>query len=155
MKSKTVIIIIGAAVIGIELMIISQNYFNARNLPPQAEVKNPAPAKINKWETKIDEQGNVAVEVTPQGLEPQSSEWKFSVVMETHTVELDQDMTGIAVLIDDKGTEYKPLNWEGAPPGGHHRSGALLFKAISPLPKTIELKISGIDGAVRSFIWQL
>lgn len=75
--------------------------------------------------------------------------------MDTHSVELDQDVAKIAALVDDSGKEYKPLRWEGTPVGGHHREGSLVFNRITPTPKFVELKISGIGGVARSFIWQL
>ena len=74
--------------------------------------------------------------------------------MNTHSVELDQDMTKVAILIDNQGKEYKALNWEG-PSGGHHREGVLIFSQITSIPKSIELKISDIGDVVRSFVWQL
>lgn len=105
------------------------------------------------WETKIDDQDNVSVVVTPLDLSPQSVEWRFDVGMNTHSVELNQDMTKIAVLVDDQGKEYKPLAWTG-PTGGHHREGTLTFARITPTPKSIELKITGIADVVRTFVWQ-
>lgn len=108
-----------------------------------------------KWETKTDEQASVTVTVTPiVDISLQSKEWKFDVVMDTHSVELDQDLLKITVLVDDRGKEYKPLNWEGLV-GGHHREGMLTFNQITPLPKSIEIKISDVGGVVRSFMWQL
>ena len=73
--------------------------------------------------------------------------------MDTHSIELDQDMTKIAKLVDDQGKEYKPTAWNG-PTGSHHREGMLIFNQITPIPKSLELKISGIGGVVRSFIWK-
>ena len=75
--------------------------------------------------------------------------------MDTHSVELDQDMIKIAIIVDDQGKEYKPIRWEGAEAGGHHREGVLIFSQITPTPKSVELKISSISDVVRSFIWQL
>src|SRR3989344_2074671 len=72
-----------------------------------------------KWESKIDEQASVTVTVTPSDLSLESNEWKFDVVLSTHTVELDQDMTEVAILTGDSGKEYSPARWEGAPAGGH------------------------------------
>ena len=106
-----------------------------------------------KWETKTDDQVSVTVVITPTDLSPQSTEWKFDIGMNTHSVELDQDMMKSVVLIDDQGKEYKPLKWEG-PVGGHHREGVLTFNRIMPTPKSIEMKVSGIGDVVRSFTWQ-
>lgn len=117
-------------------------------------VVNQQADSSQKWETKTEEQASVTVVVTPIDLSPDSKEWKFDVGMNTHSVELDQDMTKIAVLVDDKGKEYKPISWDG-PIGGHHREGVLIFNEVTPTPKSVELKISGIGDVVRSFTWQL
>lgn len=109
---------------------------------------------VQKWESKVDDQASVTVTITPTLISEESKEWKFDVVMDTHSVELDQDMTKVAVLIDEQGKEYKALNWEG-PAGGHHREGILTFIKITPFPKSVELKISDIGGVVRIFNWQL
>lgn len=107
-----------------------------------------------KWESKIDEQAAVTITVTPVDISSELREWKFDVVMSTHSVELDQDMTEVAVLIDDSGREYEPLRWEGAPLGGHHREGVLSFSAIQPMPKSVEINIKDIGGIPeRSFTW--
>ena len=107
-----------------------------------------------KWESKVDDQANVTVTVTPTVLSTESEEWKFDVVMDTHSVELDQDMTQIAIIINEQGKEYKAQSWDG-PTGGHHREGILTFSKITPTPKSVELKISDIGGVVRTFNWQL
>lgn len=106
------------------------------------------------WETKTDEQASVMVVVTPTDLSPNSKEWKFDIGMNTHSVELNQDMTKITALVDDKGKEYKPTTWSG-PVGGHHREGILIFSSIQPLPKYIELKIYGVGNIARNFTWKL
>lgn len=108
----------------------------------------------NGLETKIDEQGQVTVKITPQALD--GAEWKFDVVFNTHSIELNQDIMQIAELTDDQGIIYKPIAWEGAEPGGHHREGMLVFEAVNPAPSSIELKIKKVGGiAERSFKWYL
>lgn len=92
----------------------------------------PQQTSKNTLATKTDEQGQVSVKVTPQTL-TDSTQWKFDVVFDTHSVDLDQDLMQIAVLVDDRGSEYKPTAWEGSGPGGHHREGILVFEAINPM----------------------
>ena len=121
---------------------------------PLVGVDRSTDIAIKQWETKTDEQANVTVTVTPTDLVPDSKEWKFDIVMDTHSVELDQDLIKSAVLIDNQGKEYKPIAWEG-PVGGHHREGVLVFSAVEPTPQAVELKISGLGDVVRSFAWQL
>ena len=132
-------------------------FYQSRPVGQNAPATNQTGQQTNgseKWETKTDDQANVTIVVTPLDLSPQSAEWKFGIVMDTHSVELDQDMTKIAVLVDDRGKKYTPLNWEGST-GGHHREGVLVFNSISPLPQSLELKITGIGKVDKNFTWQL
>ena len=125
-----------------------------KEFAPVANQINQQTTTKQNFETKTEEQTNVTVVITPIDLSPNSKEWKFDVGITTHSIELDQDMTKIAVLVDDQGKEYKPISWEG-PTGGHHREGVLIFNQITPIPKFVELKISTIGDVVRSFVWQL
>lgn len=125
---------------------------------------NPGPANRDNLgnvqspglESKIDEQGEVAVEVIPEDVSSGAQIWKFQVAMNTHSVELDADMAKVSALVDASGREYQPISWAGAPSGGHHRSGTLSFAPISPMPQSLEIRIRGVGGiASRSFKWQL
>ena len=130
-------------------------FYNPKPVSNSVQESSLTPSTQQKWETEIDEQANVTVTVTPVDISSQSKEWRFDVVMDTHSVELDQDMTKIAILIDEQSNEYQPLAWEG-PTGGHHREGVLTFARITPTPKSIELKITNIGGVPsRSFAWNL
>ena len=108
-----------------------------------------------KWESKTDDQLAVTVTVSPLDISLQSKEWKFDIVMSTHSVELDQDMTRATVLVDDSGKEYSPVKWEGAPAGGHHREGVLSFAPVTPYPQHLTLNIKDIGDVQRSFSWIL
>src|SRR3989339_1207362 len=130
-------------------------FYNPKPASSPTENNSETLDTIQKWESKIDEQASVTVTVTPSDLSLKSNEWKFDVVMDTHSVELDQDMTKVAILTDDSGKEYGPVRWEGAPAGGHHREGVLVFSPITSTPKSVELKITGIADTVRTFNWQL
>lgn len=114
----------------------------------------PLASETSRWATVTDEQAEVTVEVTPLNMDEPSNEWVFDIVMSTHSVELDQDLLKASGIVDDGGKEYSPLRWEG-PIGGHHVEGQLFFTPIKPFPKSIDLKISGIGGVERSFIWNL
>ena len=126
-----------------------------KELAPVANQTSQQTTTKQSWETKTEEQADVTLVVTPLDLSQNSKEWKFDVGMNTHSVELDQDMIKISILVDDQGKEYKPIRWEGAEAGGHHREGVLIFNQITPIPKSVELKISSIGDVVRSFTWQL
>ena len=110
----------------------------------------------NTWEKKTDKQENITVAVTPINLLPNSKEWKFEIVMDTHVTALNEEMTKVAVLIDDQGKEYLPKAWTGDGSGGHHREGVLSFNAITPTPNTIELRIKEVGkSTLRVFKWQI
>ena len=92
-------------------------------------------------------ENNVEFQVTPL------SSSKFEIAISTHSVQLDFDLTQISKLKDNSGKEYEPLNWDGAGPGGHHRSGTLTFKPVDKNAKSITLVIT--DSARREFKWDL
>ncbi|MDQ3099719.1 MAG: hypothetical protein M3Q44_08295 [bacterium] len=151
MKSKTIsIVVLAIVLIGVGFMFVTRE--RPLSEAPKTSVTS-SDTNTKKWETKIDTQASVTVAVTPLDLSPQSIEWKFSIVMDTHSVELDNDMTKVVILVDGQGKEYKPLNWDGSV-GGHHRDGVLTFSQITPTPKSVELKIVGVGDIVRSFSWQ-
>jgi hypothetical protein len=102
---------------------------------------------------QISRHGGVTLSVEPRGF-PREGTWDFVVTLETHTEALDDDLIRSATLFAD-GKPYRPLGWQGSPPGGHHRKGVLRFKAVTPPPHTVELRI-GRDGETRPrvFRWQ-
>lgn len=101
-------------------------------------------------QTKSEAQ--VAITVTPTF----AGTWRFGVALETHSVELSQELDKVSVLIDDRGREYAPLSWEGDPPGGHHRSGTLVFGDVDPSVQSLTLDIRDIGGiSSRQFTWTL
>ena len=105
---------------------------------------------------QTDQDGGVTVKVTPRNIDRSAAVWEFAVVLDTHTQDLSYDLTRSAVLIDAQGVRHRPLGWEGAAPGGHHREGILKFKPFPPEVKTVTLELSGIGGtAVRTFRWHL
>lgn len=157
MNLKKSLLLIGVVLAGALLLLYSPydhkydtGSHPARISPTQAE-SSPKLA----LEPLVDTQGSVTVTITPTELSSNVSEWKFDVGLNTHTLELDQDITKVSVLVDDKGNEYKPIRWEGSVSGGHHREGILVFKAISPMPKSVELKIVNVGALIRSFVWNI
>ena len=99
--------------------------------------------------------GGVTISVAPKGFSSDGKTWDFDITLETHTQSLGDELTKSSALLAD-GKSYLPLDWEGAPAGGHHRKGILRFQAISPPPDAVELQIqrSG-EPSARSFRWQL
>lgn len=138
------------------MSLIALSVFVYRNINEKNRQDRDEPLSVqNRYETKTDTQGSVTVDVTSQ-ISAEDRQWKFAVVLDTHSIELDQDPLQVTILVDDQGREYRPISWEGAGPGGHHREGNLIFDAIIPIPKYIELKVKDIGSIpVRSFKWNI
>ena len=98
----------------------------------------------------------VTVKVTPKTVGASDGRWEFSVVFDTHSADLSDDLVQSASLATDDGRTLKPADWTGAAPGGHHREGVLAFDVPAPRPTSIELRIirPGESGP-RTFRWQL
>ena len=61
-------------------------------------------------------EGSVTIEVT--WAETGSNSIIFNVAVNTHSVDLDSyDLGQLAVLHDDTGKQYSPVNWDSAPGG--------------------------------------
>jgi hypothetical protein len=106
-------------------------------------------------EQKSTEAG-VTVSVTPQAIAAGAKTWNFDVALNTHSQDLSDDFSKTTVLVDDRGAEYRPVAWEGAGPGGHHRSGVLKFAAGKQLPQSLEMRMTRPgEPKPRSFRWQL
>lgn len=98
----------------------------------------------------------VAVKVTPKSIGSQDGPWEFAVVLDTHSSDLNDDLTQSASLTADNRRTFKPLSWIGAPAGGHQREGVLTFEVPAPRPTAIELRIFRPgESTPRIFMWQL
>ncbi len=95
------------------------------------------------------EEGNVTIEVEWIEIEnlAEKDSLTFHVAMNTHSVDLDDyDLGELATLRDDSGNEYQPVSWESEP-GGHHRSGTLVFR----LPDSLRQgKAEYVEVVIRS-----
>ena len=126
----------------------------------RAAASNPAASSASKssataFESQSNAGGSVTVEVKPTKLRV-GEPVVFDIAMNTHSVELADDMTKISILRDDAGQEYKPTAWDGAEGGGHHREGSLKFAALKSKPKYVELIIKGLAQVPeRVFKWDL
>ena len=100
--------------------------------------------------------GGVSISVKPVDVSATSATWQFQVVMNTHGGDLGDDQTRTATLVDAAGQQHAALGWDGDPAGGHHRKGALRFKALSPRPEALELRILRPgETTPRIFRWKL
>ncbi len=104
---------------------------------------------------QVSKEAAVTVKVTPLDLSAQAPVWRFEIVLDTHVVALDHDMTAVVALGGGDGREYRPLAWNGDPPGGHHRKGILTFEPIKPAPTSVVLKIRRIGVPERTFFWSV
>jgi hypothetical protein len=100
-------------------------------------------------------QDGVKITVEPRGFPRGAKSWDFAITLETHTQPLEDDLVRATTLLADDKT-CRPLSWDGAPPGGHHRKGVLRFEAVTPLPQAVELQIRRAgEESPRIFRWQL
>ncbi|HEY4518015.1 MAG TPA: hypothetical protein VJG48_00135 [Candidatus Paceibacterota bacterium] len=136
MKTKIIISVLAiATIVGVAL----------REKPVQS---------INALLVQTNDEGNVEIAITPLVVAQSAPTWDFKIKMDTHSVELDQDITKAAVLGDGRDDNSAPIAWEGTPAGGHHREGVLKFKPLKPRPKKINLKITNIGGIPeRKYSW--
>ncbi len=110
-----------------------------------------APAvELEKQTSQAD---SVSISVKP--VDVTAANWQFEVALNTHGGSLDDDLTKTATLLA-AGKQYPAAGWEGSAAGGHHRKGVLSFKAVSPRPDAIELRIvrQG-EAAPRTYQWKL
>jgi len=147
MKNIVIFLLVLLALI-FGLFVIKQYQASNISSSSEEEVKT-----VKQYKTKINEEGNVVVEVTPINLS-ENEEVKFNVILETHSIDLNKDLKEISLLIDEKGNEYKAKTWTGGI-GGHHLSGDLIFPPLKKDVKSVKLVIKGIEDIERIFEWEL
>jgi hypothetical protein len=99
--------------------------------------------------------GGVTVKVTY--LNPKGSDgYRFQVVLDTHSVNLDgYDLKTITLLRDDAGNSYLPTAVENKG-SGHHRETTVSFAKVASGTKRVELVIKDVAGVKeRIFRWDL
>lgn len=128
---------------------------------PSGQVSAPAnqspgvpAANAAKSRTQVSEGGSVTLELQWDGDTASTAAIRFSVAMNTHSVELGQfDLAKLATLRTDAGKEVKPTAWQAPSGDGHHVSGTLTFPAavdgkplIEPGTKYFEMIIRDVAG---------
>lgn len=107
------------------------------------------------YEKSVHNGNGVSVAVKPTALALDKAV-KFDVRLNTHSVALDQDLIAVSELRDDQGRSYRPDQWKGSPPGGHHRKGTLIFPALKGPVKSVSLIIRDVaDVPERVFTWNV
>ena len=110
-------------------------------------------ADASAYKTKSNKENRVRVDVRPVQLLPGKAA-KFEIRMNTHSGDLGQDLIAVCTLKDNSGREYLPTNWDGSPPGGHHRSGVLEFSELGEGVESITLVIREVANVPeRVFNW--
>jgi hypothetical protein len=110
--------------------------------------------------TRIDNQGAIVVEVTPVNLDGAATQLEFTVVLNTHSIDLSMDLASLATMTTDTGLSVAAKLWD-APLGGHHTSGRLIFplgpEALPLLSEAsrLTLTIIDLDAPSRVFEWEL
>ncbi len=137
-----------AAVLSVIVLVaaVGYSFFLAPRLVP------PLGAGAFSLSPQINSQNNVEVSVTPQISESQTA---FEIQFTTHSGSLDFEVEDIATLQDETGAVYPAVAWEGSPPGGHHRSGKLVFGPLPENARRIRLVLLQVSQSDRSFEWNL
>lgn len=118
----------------------------------------PASAAVPKSESNLAEQTSEAGAVTIAVSWLRADVPSASVVMDTHSVDLDGfDLKELARVRLDGGVWVAPSRWD-APTGGHHRTGTLTFaslgRAAFDAAKVIELEVRDVASPSRLLRWE-
>lgn len=139
--SKSKLRIVFYSLLIISIVAVSASYFYI------SRSEGLLTTKQNPLQTLTSNKNNVEFSITPL------STSEFDISINTHSVSLGFDLKEISKLEDNLGNLYKPVSWDGAPPGGHHRSGTLKFQQIDRNAKSIKLTIT--DSTAREFTWDV
>ena len=101
-------------------------------------------------ETREMSAGEVDVTMEPVQLDDGGA--AFTIVLDTHAVDLAADLTHATLEVG--GTAWPVEAWSGDGPGGHHREGELRFEPAGPATGTATLTIPELPEPVEA-TWDL
>ncbi len=106
---------------------------------------------------QASESGGIMISVKPVDVSAGAASWSFKVSLDSAKQELNDDLLHTTYLVNRAGKKNEvPTAWKGDAAGGRHREGVLSFKALTPPPTAIELRIQRVgEKAPRLFRWDL
>ena len=106
--------------------------------------------------TQRDGRGAVTVAVTLAGPPEVGVPIRVTVVLDTHSVALDDVVFERAVALrTPEGAEVVPTRVEGSRGGGHHREAVVVFAPLTQRG-TMRIVVRDVGGiGERSFAWEL
>ena len=140
--------------IAVGVVVVALTFFStaAQSATPAETAENDT---IITLKAQSNNQKSVKVKVEPLKIRT-GDPVKFEVTFDTHSVDLSFDPVAISTLELDNNLVMSPEEWDGAGPGGHHRSGVLVFKSIPRETKLLKLTLRNIAGVPeRTFVWNL
>ena len=153
-RNKILLAVFGVIVIFF-ILNSSQNNSNRSIIQNNSSINKPSVSQKDALSAQKHEGGNVTVIVKPKVLQVDKKP-TFEIEFTTHSVELSFDVVKQSYLLDDQDNRFDESVWNGSPPGGHHRSGTLIFN--QPLAETdyLDLIFTDIAGIPeRRFRWEL
>jgi hypothetical protein len=163
MKRATFYLVLVVAVLAVLVLTGCADQQAAGEGRPSVSTAQPSPhttetgqSSTSGWDLspRRNDAGRVVVDVTPLTLSGDA--WEFEMAFNTHSVNLDFDVTEVSVLRCDQDQKYTPTVWEGPGPGGHHRSGVLKFAALDHSTSFVEIVIRDVaEVPERVFRWDL
>lgn len=108
---------------------------------------SPTSAPAASLPERTIETGELTMKITPTIMD--SSGAVFSVVLDTHSVELSMDLAASASLTVGE-TAWIDARWTGDGSGGHHRAGEIRFTAAGRAAGTATLRFSGFPTPVEA-----
>lgn len=145
---KTILLLFGIALLaGVSYLVVTKNNddkFKNNERDSEESTKNLL--------SQTNGEAGIAFTVKPLDFNFQNPV-KFEIKIDTHSGSLDFDLVKISFLEDDKGSQYKPFDWQGPGPEGHHLEGILIFPKLQERPKKLKLVIQTVPP--RIFEWNL